>query len=178
LTRANTTLIPHAVCEVTPRGVVAADGTERPADVIIFATGFSLGAAMPTRGIFGSEGVSLAQRWARGPQAFNGTTVSGFPNLVLLLGPHTGLGHNSVLIMLEAQIGYLLRSLQPRMSAEVAYNAWLRQRARNTVFERGGCNSWYLDGTGHSLLWPDFSWRFTRRLRSFDIGDYQTRPAQ
>jgi cation diffusion facilitator CzcD-associated flavoprotein CzcO len=183
LARANATLVPHAVAEVTPGGVIAADGVERPADVIVFATGFHLGAALPARRIHGRGGVTLAARWARGPLALNGTTVAGFPNLVLLLGPHTGLGHNSVLVMLEAQIGYLLelldtlerrglRSLEPRSQAQAAYGAWIRRRARRTVFERGGCRSWYLDGEGHSLLWPDFSWRFVRRLSRFDIADY------
>jgi cation diffusion facilitator CzcD-associated flavoprotein CzcO len=188
LTRANTTLVPHAVREVTAGGIVAADGVERAVDVIVFATGFHLGAALPARRIHGRDGITLAGRWSTGPLALNGTTVTGFPNLVLLLGPHTGLGHNSVLVMLEAQIGYLLelldaldrrglRSLEPRAAAEASYGAWIRQRAERTVFERGGCRSWYLDDEGHSLLWPDFSYRFARRLRRFDIKQYEAHAA-
>lgn len=188
LTRANATLVPHAVREMTADGIIAGDGVERPVDVIVFATGFHLGAALPVRRIHGRDEITLADCWSKGPLALNGTTVAGFPNLVLLLGPHTGLGHNSVLVMLEAQIGYLLelldvldrrglRSLEPRAAAQAAYGTWIRRRAARTVFERGGCRSWYLDGEGRSLLWPDFSYRFARRLRRFDVAQYEARPA-
>lgn len=94
--------------------------------------------------------------------------------------------------MLEAQLGYLvemlralergrLASLEPRAEAQEDYVEWIRRRARGSVFEWGGCRSWYLDASGHSLLWPDFSWRFVRRLRRFDPGSYiatRARPAR
>jgi cation diffusion facilitator CzcD-associated flavoprotein CzcO len=182
LTRPHVTLIPHAVRQVTATGLVAADGVERPADVIVFATGFAIGAALPPQRIHGREG-TLADCWAAGPSAYNGTTVAGFPNLAILLGPHTGLAHNSVLVMVEAQIIYLLgmiealermglRSLEPDTRAQSRYADWIRARSNRLVFERGGCQSWYLDAGGHSILWPGPSWRFTRRLRRFDIENY------
>jgi cation diffusion facilitator CzcD-associated flavoprotein CzcO len=182
LARPHVTLIPHAVQKVTATGLVAADGVERPADVIIFATGFALGAALPPQRITGRDG-TLAEAWLHGASAYNGTTVAGFPNLAILLGPHTGLAHNSVLVMVEAQITYLLgmiealerlglRSLEPDKQAQSQYAEWVRARSSRLVFERGGCRSWYLDDGGHSILWPGPSWRFTRRLRRFDIENY------
>jgi cation diffusion facilitator CzcD-associated flavoprotein CzcO len=181
-TRPHVTLIPQAVRQVTTTGLVAADGVERPADVIVFATGFALGAALPPQHIHGRDG-TLAERWAAGPSAYNGTTVAGFPNLAILLGPHTALGHNSVLVMVEAQITYVLgmikalerlglRSLEPSELAQSRYAEWIRTRSSRLVFERGGCQSWYLDVNGHSILWPGPSWRFTRRLRRFDVENY------
>jgi hypothetical protein len=104
----------------------------------------------------------------------------GLPHLAILLGPHTGLAHNSLLVMVEAQITYLLgmiaalerldlRSLEPDKRAQSRYAEWIRERSSRLVFERGGCQSWYLEADGHSILWPGPSWRFTRRLRRFDI---------
>jgi len=187
LAHPRTTLVPHAVRELTADGVIAADGVERPADVVVLATGFRIGAALAPARIHGREG-TLARRWSAGASAYNGTTVAGFPNLAILLGPHTGLGHNSVLVMLEAQLRYLvgmldalqrgaLRSLEPRVEAQARFEAMIRRRSRRLVFERGGCSSWYLDGAGHSLLWPGPSFTFVRRLRRFDLERYEARSA-
>ena len=185
LQRPNVTLVPHAVAEIRPHSVVAADGVERPADVIVAATGFRIGAAFAQ--IRGRDGRTLAAHWRGEPQAHKGTTIAGFPNLFMMLGPHTGLGHTSVLLMIEAQIGYLVAALramdegaiavlEPRPEAQAAFVAAVRRRARGTVWESGGCASWYLDAGGHSILWPDSAWRFRRSLRRFDRASYLARP--
>jgi cation diffusion facilitator CzcD-associated flavoprotein CzcO len=184
LTKPNVTLVPHGVTEVRARSLVAADGVERAADVLIAATGFHIGAAAALA-IRGRDGRTLAEHWDGQPQAYKGTTVAGFPNLFLLLGPHTGLGHTSVLLMIESQIGYLvgalslmaergIATLEPRAQAQAAFEAGVRRRARGTVWETGGCVSWYLDAGGHSVLWPDSAWRFRRALRRFDAAAYSS----
>jgi cation diffusion facilitator CzcD-associated flavoprotein CzcO len=186
LARENVTLVPHAVTEIRARSLLAADGVERPADVVIAATGFRVGDTPASHQIRGRDGRTLAEHWGGRPVAHNGTTIAGFPNLFVLLGPHTGLGHTSVLLMIESQIEYLLGAvaamdaegmavLEPRAEAQAAFVAAVRRRARGTVWENGGCASWYLDADGHSILWPDTARRFRRALRRFDAEHYASR---
>ena len=181
------TLVPHAVTEVRPHSLVAEDGIERPADVIVAATGFRVTDSPASHRIRGRDGRTLAEHWNGSPQAYKGTTIAGFPNLFMLLGPHTGLGHTSVLLMIESQIDYVLGALramderrigalEPRPAVQAAFVAGVRRRARGTVWESGGCASWYLDAGGHSVLWPDSAWRFRRALRHFDLTSYLARP--
>jgi cation diffusion facilitator CzcD-associated flavoprotein CzcO len=187
LAKPNVTLVPHAVTEIRAHSVLAADGVERAADAIVAATGFSVTDPPATHHIRGRDGRTLAEHWAGRPQAHKGTTIAGFPNLFMMLGPHTGLGHTSVLLMIENQIGYLLDALramderaiaaiEPRADAQAAFVASVRRRARGTVWEDGGCASWYLDAGGHSILWPDSQRRFRRELRRFDLTSYLARP--
>ena len=138
------------------------------------------------RRIRGRLGRTLAEVWAGSPRAHAGTTVAGFPNLFILMGPNTGLGHNSVLIMLEAQIEYLLDALdymrrhnastiEPRADAQAAFVKEVQRRMEGTVWTAGGCASWYLDRTGrNSTLWPDSTFRFRRRLARLNPAEYVT----
>ncbi len=187
LQQPNVTLVPHAVTEIRPHSIIAADGVERQADVIVAATGFRVTDSAASHHIRGRDGRTLAEHWKGRPQAYKGTTIAGFPNLFMLLGPHTGLGHTSVLLMIESQIDYLLGALramdersigalEPRPAAQASFVAGVRRRARATVWESGGCASWYLDAGGHSVLWPDSAWRFRRALRNFDLTSYLVRP--
>ena len=182
------TLVDQAAVAFTPDGLRAADGSERAADIVVFATGFEVTDARGLSRVQGRDGRTLAEQWNGRPAAYNGTTVSGFPNFLMLLGPHTGLGHSSVLVMIEAQVDYLVRylrtmadrdlaTLDVRADAQAQFIAWLRRRSRGTVWESGGCDSWYLDADRHSVLWPDFSWRFRRRLRRLDLAAYDARPS-
>ena len=115
-----------------------------------------------------------------------GTTVAGFPNFFMLMGPNTGTGHTSVVYIIEAQIEHLLAALrhldatgaaalEPREEAQEAFVAALDRRMEGTVWTSGGCRSWYLDRTGrNSALWPDFTWRFRRRVAWLDPAEYVT----
>jgi len=117
-----------------------------------------------------------------------GTTVVGFPNLFLLMGPNTGLGHTSVVYMIEAQIEHLVAAmrhlertgaaaLEPRPEAQEAFVSAVDRRMTGTVWTAGGCRSWYLDATGrNSTLWPDFTWRFRKRVATLDPAEYATIP--
>jgi cation diffusion facilitator CzcD-associated flavoprotein CzcO len=184
LTRDNVAVVTDPIAEVRPHGVVTRDGTEHPADVIVFGTGFRVTDLPIAERIRGRDGRSLAEHWQGSPQAFRGTTVAGFPNLFLLLGPNTGLGHNSVVLMIESQIAYVLAALQrmrrtgakvlePRPEAQAGFVAALDKRMARTVWSTG-CRSWYIDATGrNSTLWPGSTWAYRLRMRRFDPASYR-----
>lgn len=114
--------------------------------------------------------------------------MSGFPNLFLLLGPNTGLGHTSVLLMIEAQLRYLLSALdhldsngvaavEPTVRAQQRFADAVDRRMAGTVWSAGGCRSWYQDSTGRvSALWPGTTVRYRWRLRRFDPAAYTAVP--
>jgi len=185
----NVELITEGIREVTRTGIVTADGTERPVDVIVLGTGFKITDQPATERVRGRGGRLLGEVWNGSPRAYNGTTVPGFPNLFMLLGPSTGLGHNSVVFMIESQIAYVMDALrqmdahrlatvEPREEAERAFAAEVDEHMKGTVWMQGGCASWYLDANGrNSTLWPGTSWSFRRRTRRFDLANYVTTPA-
>jgi cation diffusion facilitator CzcD-associated flavoprotein CzcO len=184
VTQPNVEVVTGAVAEVRARSIVAADGIERPIDAIIFGTGFRVTDPPLASRIRGRDGRTLRDAWAGSPKAHVGTTMTGFPNLFILLGPNTGLGHNSVLYMTEAQIEHLIGALrymqrrgidalEPTEHAQHAFVAGVDRRMRGTVWTAGGCSSWYLDRTGrNSTLWPDSSWSYYRRASKFDASEY------
>jgi len=170
---------------VVPNGIVSRDGVLHEADTIVFATGFHVTDAPFARIIRGTSGETMAQMWKGSPQAYRGTTVAGFPNLFIVTGPNTGLGHNSLVYMIEAQLDYLMDALRTmdargatrvevRQSAQDAYNAALQSKMGRTVWNSGGCSSWYLDANGmNTTIWPDFTWRYRRQTRQFDAAAYE-----
>jgi cation diffusion facilitator CzcD-associated flavoprotein CzcO len=186
LTRPNVELLTEAVAEVREHSVVGADGTERHVDAIIFGTGFRVTDQPLAAHVRGRGGVTLDETWKGSPHAHLGTAVAGFPNLFILLGPNTGLGHTSVVYMIEAQIeflmsalGYMKRrgvaTLEPRPEAQAAFVGDIERRMEGTVWTSGGCASWYLDRTGrNSTIWPDFTWRFRRRVARLDPAEFVT----
>jgi cation diffusion facilitator CzcD-associated flavoprotein CzcO len=190
LTRPNVEVITAGIAEVRERSIVDTQGVERAVDSIIFGTGFRATDPPLARHVRGRGGRTLAEAWVGSPKAYVGTTVAGFPNLFILLGPNTGLGHNSVVYMIEAQIEHFIKvvryrrrhgiaAMEPRSEAQAAFVADVERRMRGTVWVAGGCKSWYLDATGrNSALWPDFSWRFRRRVARLDPSDYVTVPAR
>jgi cation diffusion facilitator CzcD-associated flavoprotein CzcO len=186
LTRPNVELVTEAVAEVREHSVVGADGTERAVDAIIFGTGFRVTDQPLAAHVRGRDGVTLDETWKGSPRAHLGTTVAGFPNLFILLGPNTGLGHTSVVYMIEAQIEFLMSALgymerrgvatlEPRPEAQAAFVGEIERRLEGTVWNSGGCASWYLDRTGrNSTIWPDFTWRFRRRVARLDPAEFLT----
>ena len=134
--------------------------------------------------VSGRDGRTLAEVWHGSMQAYKGTTVAGFPNLFFLVGPNTGLGHTSIVFMIESQIAYVLgalramrrqgaRTLEVRKDAQSGYKAELDRMTEGTVWVTGGCTSYYIDRNGHnSALWPTYTWPFRRRLREFDTAAY------
>ena len=188
LAQPNVEVITRGITEVREHGIVGGDGVERPVDAIIFGTGFRPTTPPLAEHVRGREGATLAEAWAGSPTAFLGTTVAGFPNLFMLMGPNTGLGHTSVVLMIEAQLEHVLgalahmrehdvAALEPRMESQRAWLAEVDARMRGTVWVAGGCASWYLDATGrNSTLWPDTTWRYRRRVARFDPASYTASP--
>jgi cation diffusion facilitator CzcD-associated flavoprotein CzcO len=177
---------------VTEGGIRDRDGVEHQVDTIIFGTGFQVTDPPISHRVHGPAGRTLAEAWQGSPKTHLGIAAAGFPNLFFLLGPNTGLGHNSVLLMIEAQVDYLLRLLdwrrrsglravEPRAEAQARFLAEVERGTKGSVWTAGGCLSWYLDATGrNSTLWPGSVRAYQRRLSQFDPGDYRVhtpRPA-
>jgi cation diffusion facilitator CzcD-associated flavoprotein CzcO len=189
LTQPNVDVVAGGIDSFTRRGVVDSHGVERPADVVIFATGFHATDPPQMDTLWGRDGVSLREAWAGGMSAYKGTAVARFPNLFILVGPNTGLGHNSMVYMIESQVAYVVAALlhmrahglgliEVRAEAEKAWNEQVQRDMAGTVWMTGGCASWYLDASGrNTTLWPGFSFEFRRALRRFDPGAYELAPA-
>lgn len=187
-----TRVVTDPVVEVLPRAVVTQDAagarTEHPADVLVWGTGFHVTDQPIATRLTGADGRTLAEHWVgTGMQAHLGLSVHGFPNLFLLMGPNTGQGHTSVILFAEAQVRYvagLLRSTRGRGAVEVrqevldGWSADLRRRLGPTVWNSGGCRSWYLDDQGrNTTLWPSFAESYRRRLHRIDLDEYLLHPA-
>ncbi|MCW2815236.1 MAG: hapE 1 [Nocardioides sp.] len=181
----NTELVTDRITRVTETGIVTADGTERPIDVLIVATGFHTTELPITEHITGREGHTLAAQFEeKGMSAYKGTTVPGFPNLFMLVGPNTGLGHSSMVFMIESQVAYVVDAVRTMRThdyatvevserAERAFHADVQHRMQPTVWSTGGCASWYLDKHGHNTtLWPRSTFAFRALTRSFDVAAY------
>jgi cation diffusion facilitator CzcD-associated flavoprotein CzcO len=175
----NAQLVTAGIQQVTPDGVLDADGVHHELDTLIFATGFHVVDSPMWTVVRGRDGRSLADAFEGSPKAYLGTAFAGFPNLFSLLGPGTGLGHNTVLSMIESQVQYIrqalafraeqgLAAIVPRRSAQDAYVAEIDRAMDGSVWTAGGCESWYLDDTGrNSTLWPQTVRAFQRRVSRF-----------
>ncbi|MFI6522453.1 flavin-containing monooxygenase [Spirillospora sp. NPDC050679] len=184
LTRPNVTVETSGVAEVREHSVVTADGTEYEVDAIIYGTGFKVTDALNEQRIVGRDGRKIQEQWADGIEAYRGTTLPGFPNLFFLLGPNTGLGHNSVVFMIETQIQHVLSCLrliqergadaiEPKPEALRAFNDRMHKRLRRSVWSEGGCQSWYLDEHGvNRTLWPGHTFEFWASTRKAKAEDY------
>ncbi|MHB1785983.1 MAG: flavin-containing monooxygenase [Acidimicrobiales bacterium] len=189
LQKPNVDVVTEKIIEVRPHSIVTADGIEHPTDTIILGTGFHVTDNPIADRVQGADGHTLAQHWSSvGAQAYLGTTVPGFPNMFLLAGPNTGIGHTSLVVMIEAQLNYILdvcRSMERHSWSSVdvspaAFKRWcdeIQAKAASTVWNSGGCASWYLDAEGrNTTLWPDYTFRFARRTRYFDPANYNVVP--
>jgi len=184
LAQPNVEVVSGGVTEIRPNSVVAEDGTEHEVDTIIFGTGFHVTDVPIADRVRGRDGRTIAETWNGSMSAYKGTTVAGYPNLFFLVGPNTGLGHTSIVFMIESQVEYILgalrtmraqgaTTLEVREDVQAAYNAELDRMTEGTVWVTGGCTSYYIDRNGHnSALWPTYTWPFRRQLRHFDAAAY------
>jgi cation diffusion facilitator CzcD-associated flavoprotein CzcO len=184
LTQPNVEVLNSGISEIRERSVVAQDGSEREVDTIIWGTGFHVTDPPIAPRVRGRAGHTLAEHWTPSMKAYNGAAIAGFPNLFMILGPNTGLGHSSMVLMIESQINYLMGCLRAmdergadtfevREDVEEAYNEELQRALKGTVWSAGNCKSWYLDSTGrNTTLWTGWTWKFRNRLRQFDADSY------
>ena len=188
LQRPNVEVITAAIARIEPAGVRTTDGTLHPADTIVLGTGFRVSEYLSAIEIFGVGGRDLDDVWRDGPAAYLGITVAGFPNLFLLMGPNTGLGHNSMIFMIEAQVRYTLQCIQAlragarrraidvRPEVQATFNDALQASLGRSVWATG-CHSWYQTSAGrNSALWPGFTVDYWRRTRRVDLDDYTMTP--
>jgi cation diffusion facilitator CzcD-associated flavoprotein CzcO len=189
LQRDNVRLVTDRIVEITDNAVVTEGGVVHPVDALIYGTGFKATEILTELAVYGRGGASLKDFWGGAPAAYLGTTIPGFPNLFVIGGPNTGLGHNSVIFMHEAQIAYVMSCLDilkrsRRASIEVEDEVYRRferdvqARLGKTVW-LSGCRSWYLDSHGrNTTLWPGFTVEFWWRTRRAAAGEYRlTGPA-
>lgn len=184
LAQPNVELVTTPIGEIVTDGIVTTDGGHRALDAIVCATGFQVNDVSAPFTVIGANGADLDARWRRhGPEAYLGTTVAGFPNFFMIVGPNTGLGHNSMIYVIESQIDYIadcLRTLARRGArtmtvtdeAQRAFNEHVQRAMQRSVWQTG-CHSWYLSESGkNTALWPGFSFVFKYRTRRVRARDY------
>jgi cation diffusion facilitator CzcD-associated flavoprotein CzcO len=185
----NVEVVPHAMREIRAHSVVGADGVEREVDTIIFGTGFHVTDMPIAARVKDAAGRSMADVWQGSPRAYLGTTVAGFPNLFMLIGPNVGNGHTSAIVLIEAQLEYAigalkamrersLASLAVRQEVQQAWNERVQAALAGTVWNSGGCQSYYLDRNGtNSTIYPWTTIDLRRRTARFRLEDYKTAAA-
>jgi cation diffusion facilitator CzcD-associated flavoprotein CzcO len=187
LQRPNAKVVSSAIERIVADGLITQDGKHHKLDTLVLATGFDVADAKAPFPIAGRGGLDFNQVWREGPIAYLGSTVAGFPNLFLITGPNSGLGHNSMIYMIESHIAYVMdalaqldtlaaggaAALDVKPQALARYNDHVQRKLTRTVWATGGCQSWYRSASGRiTTLWPDFTFVFRRRTRSVALGDY------
>ena len=187
LQRPNVSLCTGGVAEVTKDAVVGKDGVRREVDAIVLCTGFSAAEQVAPFPVVGRGGVRLDEEWEPGAEAYLGTVVSGFTNFFTIVGPNTGLGHSSMIYMIESQIEYIaqclevlrerrLRYLDVKPEVQADHNVRLHARMAKTVWQTG-CRSWYQTSTGkNTTLWPGFTFEFRWATRRPDLTCFELAP--
>lgn len=183
LAKAHVTVEVDGIDSVTSTGVRTTAGVEHAADIIIFGTGFQAADFLSPIQVTNAEGRTLTQAWEEGAEAYKGVSVAGFPNLFILYGPNTNLGHNSIIYMLESQFAYVLRcvkaverkgaqALDVKESIMRAYNESIQKQMRNTVWQ-AGCTSWYQNEAGKNTNnWPTFTFTYRAQTHQVKPSDY------
>ncbi|MBL4570827.1 MAG: NAD(P)/FAD-dependent oxidoreductase [Alcanivorax sp.] len=189
LNQANVDVFATGLKEVRGNTLVGQDGSECDVDTIILGTGFFVTEPPIADHIFNDAGESLSQMWQDGMQAYRGTTIAGLPNAFMVLGPNLGIGHNSAFIVIEAQINYILSTLQTmrdqqlsrvevKADSQKTYNRKVQKDLQGTVWNTGGCSSYYLDKNGfNSVGFPWSTLEMQRLLKDFDADSYSLTPA-
>lgn len=184
LAQPNVDVVAAGLAKVDGTTLTAADGTAHDVDAIVFATGFHTIDMPIAAQVFGADGRSLREVWGEDMTALRGTTVAGFPNLCLVVGPNTGLGHTSMIHIIESQLNYIVdyvrkldrtkaAAFDVRPAAQERWSGWVGRRMATTVWTNGGCRSWYLNSAGRNpTLWPGTTWRFRRATRRVDLREY------
>ena len=187
LQRSNVNLVTSPIARIVPEGIETEDGTIHAGDVLIYATGFKPFNMAAGLSVIGSAGQDLNQVWGERIETHQTLSVPDFPNYFLLLGPNSGLGHNSVIFMIEVQIRYIIKCLRhmmrnrkqqivPTEAATRVFNTALQQDMSETVWQQGGCRSWYKTGDGFNYtLWPRSTVNYWRQLRNPNFDEYELR---
>lgn len=176
------------ITRITENGILDKQGNETKVDHIVYATGFEAADFPSWFKVSGNKNQQLMDVWKDGPEAYLGTTVSGFPNMFVLIGPNTGLGHTSMTIMIEASVQYVIaclkamekhnaKSMEVKAEVQASFNTKIQKKLAKTIWMTGGCNSWYISKTGkNTSLWPGFTFSFARRTKRVKAKEYHFEP--
>lgn len=174
----------NAIKQISEQGIISQDGVEHELDLIVYATGYDATDGVISYPVLGKGGQSLKETWCDYPRAYLGTTIPEFPNLFIVTGPNTGIGHTSAIFLIEAQMNYIMASIdavnqsgkrvvEVKAEAEQAYTSWVHKAMQRTVWQSGGCNSWYKSKSGKVIaMFPGFSFTFRRWTKGFKIKDH------
>ncbi|MEE1929480.1 NAD(P)/FAD-dependent oxidoreductase [Streptomyces sp. TRM 70351] len=186
LAQDNVDLVASGLKEVRGNTLVAADGTEAEVDAVVFGTGFLVTDMPIAHRVKGANGTTLAEEWTGGMEALRGASAAGFPNFLTIIGPNTGLGNSSMILIIEAQLNYLIDylrqldtlggkvALDARRSAVHAWSQQVQERMKRTVWNTGGCDSWYLDANGrNTTVWPGTTAEFRKVTREVRLDEYE-----
>ncbi|MEU9324143.1 NAD(P)/FAD-dependent oxidoreductase [Streptomyces canus] len=186
LAQPNVDVVASGLSRVEGSTLVAADGTEAQVDAIVFGTGFHVTDMPIADRVVGADGRTLAEAWKGGMESLRGASAAGFPNWMTIIGPNTGLGNSSMILMIESQLNYLADfvrqldvlggrvALDARPSAVRDWNQRVQERMKRTVWNTGGCTSWYVDANGrNSTIWPGTTTEFRRATRRVDLAEYE-----
>lgn len=186
LSRANVTLHSReqGIASIDETGINTTDGQHIDADLIVWSTGYDATDGVISYPVSGKNAVQLSDVWAEYPRAYLGTSLPDFPNLFIVTGPNTGIGHTSALFIIESQMNYIidcirtvrdrgLRSIEVRRDAERTYTAMIHREMQRTVWKSGGCHSWYQSKSGHVIaMFPGFSFSYYRLTRALKPADH------
>jgi cation diffusion facilitator CzcD-associated flavoprotein CzcO len=186
LARDNVNVIASGVAEVSGNTVIGSNGERYEVDAIICGTGFDVKDPLGPLHIYDSKGEDIHSRGDL--SAYLGVTVTDLPNLFMLLGPNTALGHNSVVFMIESQINYTVKcleemdrqqaqSIQVRPEILEDYNQQIQQSLKKMVWGAGGCKSWYINDKGENFtIWPGFTWQYWLKMRTPKFENFEFKP--
>lgn len=177
-------VVNQGVSAVDATGITTTDGQHHEADVIIYGTGFKATEFLAPMQIKGLDGLDLNTAWQGGAEAYLGITVSGFPNLYMIYGPNTNLGHSSIILMLESQMNYIrqclaklvesrARYLDVKPPAQARFNEDIQQRLSKSIWQ-SGCTSWYVTESGKNVAnWPGFTFEYRWQTRQPNWSHYR-----
>lgn len=188
LQRENVKLVAEGVSEITENGIVTETGESIPLDAIIYGTGFYATEFHRLYQAIGLSGYNLFEKWnTEGAEAYYGITIHDYPNLAVIVGPNTGLGHNSIIHMMESQYKYILdywthlksqrnenTYFNLKKDRQTSFNQNVQERLSTMVWNAGGCSSYYLkDDIGKNVsIWPGSTIRYRKLTKHIDISDY------
>lgn len=182
--RPNVELVTEGIERIENKHIITKDGQSREVDAIVLCTGFMASEFPKNFSVTGIGGKTLSEEWKSAPEAYLGTTVSGFPNMFFIIGPNTGLGHNSMVYMIEAQVAYITDAIKKarelgskymdiKQDIQTTYNEEMQSRLEGTVWN-SGCVSWYLTSAGkNTSVWPGFTFEFKNRTQKVNVEDYE-----
>ena len=172
------------IAEITANGVTTSQGESIDLDVIVYATGFDATDGLISYPVTGIDQQTLSDFWHDYPRAYLGTSVPFCPNFFIMTGPNTGIGHTSAIVVIESQVEYIMQaikavrdqqcqSIAPTVEAEASYTNFVHSEMENTVWHKGGCNSWYKSASGKVIaMFPGFSFTFRKLCKKFKLGDH------